>query len=224
MSPGVVMDAREVLLAEVAGRIPASGAGPAVRVAVDGRDGAGKTVFADELAAALRAAGRTVVRASVDGFHHPRAHRHRRGRRSPLGYRLDAYDHPRLRAELLDPLGLGGSGRIRTAIHDVRTDAALHPEPVPVTPGTVLVLDGVFLHRDELRGAFDFSVYLHVDIRTAVARVAARDGTPADPAHPDNGRYAGAQLRYARCRRAERADLVIDNTQLRGPRVLRGRK
>src|SRR5262249_58204748 len=39
------------------------------RVAVDGVDGAGKTFFADELARAVRSAGRRVIRASLPPFH-----------------------------------------------------------------------------------------------------------------------------------------------------------
>ena len=47
-----------------------------VLVAVDGGDGSGKTVLADELAGLLVPS----VRASLDDFHHPRAHRHACGR------------------------------------------------------------------------------------------------------------------------------------------------
>ena len=57
-------------------------------MAVDGVDGAGKTVFAGELAATLRSRGAPTVEASVDGFHHPREARHRRGRGSPEGFFL----------------------------------------------------------------------------------------------------------------------------------------
>ena len=49
-----------------------------VLVVVDGPDGAGKTTFADALAAA--APQQVVVRASLDDFHHPRAYRHAEGR------------------------------------------------------------------------------------------------------------------------------------------------
>lgn len=129
-----------------------------------------------------------------------------------------------MRAELLDPLGPGGSGRVRTAVHDVRTDAGLDLPPLTVPAGSVLILDGVFLHRDELRGHFDFSVYLYVDTQAAFARMAVRDGTPADPADPVNLRYVGAQDRYARLRPADRAGVVIDNTDLAAPRVVRAPK
>lgn len=211
---------RAGLVGAVADQVPAVGAGRAVRVAVDGRDGSGKTTFADELAGALRARGRSVVRASVDGFHHPRAVRYRRGRRSPVGCWLDSYDLDALVRELLGPLGPGGAGRVRTTVHDVRTDATLDLEPVLVEPGAVLVLDGVFLHRDELARFWDFSVYLQVDMSVTFARMAVRDGTPADPDDPLNARYTGAQRLYAAHRPASRADLVVDNNDLANPHLL----
>ncbi len=71
--------ARELVLRRVARCVPEVPTGW-VRVAIDGVDGAGKTTFADELAQALTAAGRVTIRATVDGFHHARAHRYRRGR------------------------------------------------------------------------------------------------------------------------------------------------
>src|SRR3712207_7142344 len=81
-------------------------------VAVDGVDGAGKTVFADELAGALRGRGVDVVRASIDGFHNPPSIRYARGRHSPEGFYLDSYDYDSVRRLLLDPLGPNGERRI----------------------------------------------------------------------------------------------------------------
>ncbi len=215
---------RAEVVAEVAGMVPAAGAGWAVRVAVDGVDGAGKTVFAGELAAALTARGRPVLTASVDGFHHPRAVRHRRGRDSPEGFFLDSYDHDRLVAELLAPLGPGGCGAVRTAVFDWRADRPVEQPVRQVEPGTVLVLDGIFLHRDELRAYWDFSVFLDVDLVVSVPRMAARDGSPADPADPANRRYVEGQRRYlAACAPAGRATVVVDNTVLDRPRLLRTR-
>jgi uridine kinase len=210
------------VLARVADLVPAAGAAPAVRVAVDGVDGAGKTVFADELGATLSARGRAVVRASVDGFHLPRAVRYRRGRRSTEGFFRDSYDYDRLVAELLGPLGPGGAGVVRTAVHDWRTDRPVDAPPTRVARGSVLLLDGIFLHRDELLPHWDFSVYLDVDFDVSVPRMAVRDGTPADPADPANHRYVGGQRRYlAACRPRDRATVVIDNTDLAAPRVVR---
>ncbi|HEY8827786.1 MAG TPA: hypothetical protein VIM17_08510 [Jatrophihabitantaceae bacterium] len=119
-------------------------------MAGDGADGSGKSVFADQLAAVLREQDRPVVRASVDDFHRPRAERYRPGRHSPSGFRLDSFDYDLVRREALGPLGPGGSRRHRAAVHDVRTDRQLELPQVIAAPGSVLVLDGLLLHRDEL--------------------------------------------------------------------------
>jgi uridine kinase len=208
----VVTGARGRVLSALADRVPV---GRRVRVGVDGRDGAGKTIFADELAAVLATRGRTVVRASVDGFHRPRAQRYRRGRTSPIGYWLDAFDYARLASTLLDPFGRGEP--VRTAVHDVRTDAALDEPAVPVGPDDVLILDGVFVHRDELAPSWDFSIYLHVDLAVCLRRMAARDGLPVEA----TDRYTGAQRVYAEtCEPTRRASVVVDNTDLAAPEVI----
>jgi hypothetical protein len=53
------------VLGEVADRVPAAPDHSSVRVGVDGSDGSGKSVFADDLAAMLRDRGRPVVRISL---------------------------------------------------------------------------------------------------------------------------------------------------------------
>jgi uridine kinase len=74
-------------------------------------DGAGKSMFGDELAQTLASAGRSIIRASIDGFHNPRTLRYRLGRQSPQGYFTDSYDYDWLKAILLDPLSPGGMRR-----------------------------------------------------------------------------------------------------------------
>ncbi len=192
------------------------------RVAIDGTDGAGKTCFADELAHVLAVRGTTVIRASADGFHHPRAIRYRRGRTSPEGFFEDSYDDHALRRVLLDPLAPGGSGRYRRAIHDVHRDAAIDAEEELAPPDAVLVVDGIFLQRDALRACWDLAVFLDVAFDVSIPRGAARDGTDPDPASAYNARYVGGhQLYFARCAPRERATIVIDNTDLHAPTIVR---
>lgn len=80
------MPERRRLLQELADAILRLPATSVLRVGVDGVDGAGKGMFGDELAGLLDAAGRRVIRASVDSFHNPRVVRYRRGRQSPEGF------------------------------------------------------------------------------------------------------------------------------------------
>jgi len=210
--------ARTRLLDLVAALVPPARTPDCVRVGVDGVDGAGKTRFADELAEVLRRRGRPVVRVGIDDFHQVRPLRYRRGRQSPSGFWLDSFDYRRVWAEVLDPLGPGGSRRYRPVGHDLATDQVLTPPLVPAPAGAVLVLDGVFLHRDELAGAWDLSIFLDVGFDVTAARMAHRDGTDADPEHPSMARYVLAQRHYlASCRPRQRASLVIDNSVLAAP-------
>src|SRR5207247_1741473 len=99
-----------------------------VRVGIDGIDAAGKTTLAEEMAEVLRTRGRSVVRASIDGFHRPRAFRYRRGPSSPEGYYYDSFDYETLMSVLLRPLGPGGDLRYREAVYDLRADRSLTSE------------------------------------------------------------------------------------------------
>jgi uridine kinase len=216
--------ARHQVLERVADRIDALDLPPdrVRRVAVDGVDGVGKTTFADDLADVLVERRVAVVRASVDGFHHPPAHRYRRGRASPDGFYLDSYRYDDLCALLLDPLGPGGSCRIRRAVHDVGREAAVDAPEEPVPAGAVLVLDGIFLHRPELRDRWELSVFLDAPVEVTVARCAGRDGTDPDPAAASNRRYVEGQRRYLdEVDPRERADVVVDLTDVQHPTITR---
>jgi uridine kinase len=206
------------VLDHVARRIPVPTNDDCVRVGIDGPDASGKTFFSDGLAAALRERGRPVVRVSVDDFHHVRAVRYALGRDSAEGFWLHAFDYARLRIDVLDPLAPGGSRRYRPRAHDLATDAVLDPEPITAPPGAVLVVDGLFLHRDELRGAFDLTVFLDVPFAVTAQRMARRDGISG----PGLRRYVDAQRMYfAACAPHERATILIDNTDLSAPRIVR---
>lgn len=214
---------RADVLRFVSDRIPRPADGRWIRVGVDGPDGAGKTTFADELADVLRGAARPVVRVSVDGFHAPRAARYRRGRDSPEGFWLDSYDYPRLRADVLDPFGPGGSGTYRPTAHDVGTDTPLAQRAQTAEPGSVLLVDGIFLHRDELAGIWDLSIFLDVPFAETVRRMVVRDGIDPDTDHPRTRRYVeGQRLYFAACDPLRRADVVIDNRDADTPRIVRG--
>jgi uridine kinase len=188
-----------------------------VLVAVDGVDGAGKTVFADELAATLES-HTPVVRASVDGFHHPAAIRHRRGRGSPEGFFLDSYDDASLRRLLLDPLRSDGPYEIVRAIYDVALEERVDRPVETVAADTVLLFDGIFLHRAELRDYWDLSVFLHVPFEVSIPRGASRGYGDPDPAAPSNRRYVEGQRLYLdRCHPQRLATTVIDNSVLAEP-------
>jgi uridine kinase len=212
---------RQALLLRIAEAILRVPAPFVTRVGIDGVDGAGKTMFGDELAGLLQASGRRMIRASVDSFHHPRALRYRQGRHSPEGFFQDSYDYAQLQAVLLDPLSPGGDGRYRTAAFDHRTDAPVVAPEEQAAPGAILVCDGIFLHRPELRSYWDVSVFLEVSVAVSVSRCAARDGSSPDPQDPSQRRYvAGQQIYLHTCAPQRHATFVVNNDVLDAPFVV----
>jgi len=187
-------------------------------LAVDGSDGAGKTRFADELGVALRKRGAAVFRASIDGFLRPRADRHARGSTGETYYR-DAFDYSTFRRVLVEPFRMGGSTGFVLEAFDPRRDAAVEPRWVTASADAVLVVDGVFLNRPELSGIWNYSVWLDVPAEVALARVAERDGTDADPEAEGNRRYVDAQRLYrAAVDPRTKASAIIANADLEHPR------
>lgn len=194
-----------------------------LRVGVDGVDGAGKTTFAGELAGMLRGSGRSVIRASVDDFHNPKEARYRLGRASPEGFFLDSYNYPALKEALLDPFSPGGSGRYRLAAFDTDSDAPFAATESQARPESILVLDGIFLHRPVLRTCWDFSIFLEVAFEVSIPRGALRGsgyGLP-DPLATENRRYIEGQKLYLRtCEPKRWATLTLNNNDLSAPYVV----
>lgn len=207
-------------------RVGALGPLRPIRVAVDGITAAGKTTFAGRLADALSARGRPVIRVSMDGFHNPRALRYRQGRGSADGYYEDAYDFDAVRRVLLDPLGPGGDRRYRTAVIDLAADEPAGGTSLVVERYAVLVVDGSFLQKPELRDGWDLVIYLRTSFEAAEERGARRDaellGGVEAARTVFRSRYHAAQRRYlAECDPETTADIVIDVEDPAAPTIVR---
>ena len=192
-----------------------------VRVAIDGVDGAGKTTLADELVAPIKRHGLPVIRASVDSFHNPQAVRYFRGRASPEGYFRDSFNYDALIENLLEPLGPAGSWQYRAAAFDYKTDSPVISPLLRAPENAVLLLDGIFLLRPQLRAYWDLTIFLDVTFEVSTCRTARRDGkSSADPNAPENRRYIEGQKIYlAECDPGTIADLVIDNNDIANPKL-----
>jgi uridine kinase len=191
------------------------------RVAVDGIDGAGKTHFANALAKELILRGASVVRASADGFYNPPKTRHRRSQSSPEGFYRDSFDYGSFIRLLLDPLGPEGSGSYVSEVYDWQRERNVTRQPQLAPPESILVVDGIFMLRDELVQFWDYTVWLDVPFEVAIPRGASPRGYyDADPRSPGNRRYIeGQRLYFTECNPRGRASIVIDNTDVANPAI-----
>lgn len=206
--------------------------GPRTLVAVDGRSGAGKSTFADELSARLSGRGLATVRSTTDSFHRPRSERLARGPTSGDGYYLDSHQLDVIVADLLVPFARGAA-QVRTAAFDEPSDAAMNTVAT-VEPVAVLVFDGLFLQRPELDGHWDVTIFLDADARRdrewlgfllddlpdhEVDRAATLDARLARARWP---RYRDGWSTYVEAvQPAATATVVIDNNDFAVPAIVR---
>ncbi len=180
-------------------------------IAIDGVDGSGKSTFANDLAAVIH--DRPVLIVHVDDFLNLQEVRHRRGRTSPVGFWLDTYDYAALDENVLIPLGKGGDGLFRPAVTDARRNVRLDLDKRLAPESALVLVEGMFLHRDELVGLWDYSIFLDVPFAETARRMSIRDGGNPDPNHPSMQRYVGGQRLYFESAQPWlRATRVIDNT------------
>lgn len=216
------------LLIDLARRIADQRTVHPLRVGIDGIDASGKTTLAEELREALRPTRRRIIRVSLDDFHHPAAHRHRKGRFSPEGYYQDAFDLRAIVSNVLRPLGPNGDGRYRRAAFDLRADRPFRPPWEVAARGSIVLVDGVFLHRPALIHHLDFRIFVEVSFETAVRRGVARDaaafGGEALVRELYRRRYMPAQRAYLEsCQARGRAHLIVKQDDLEDPRLYNGR-
>lgn len=212
---------RDVMLSRLAEAVGSVKAAHPTRVAVDGPPAAGKTTLADELAAALRAQGRDVIRATIDDFLFPRVQRYRRGEYSAESCYFDAHDCDALNRVLLDPLGPGGDRRCQHAVYDHTTDTALSPGVTTAPADAVLVFDGVFLLRPELMDRWDLRIFVSTGFEKALDRAVIRERRVLSAAEVERRwreRYIPSQQFYfATVRPADNADIVVRNDDPQQP-------
>lgn len=199
-------------------------AGSLLRIAVDGRTASGKTTLADELAVLIGRRGRPVIRTSIDGFHRPKVDRYARGRLSPEGYYFDARDLPAIVDLLLKPLGPGGSRLYRTVSFDLDSDLPVQQTPLSAPSDAILLVDGTFLQRPELRAGWDLTIFVETSEQLSERRGLARDAGRLGGADAARKVYADRyrpafDIYQSLCMPALSADIIVDNEDFDRPVV-----
>ena len=224
-TPPPASAARTAVISAVAWRIAQLSPGR-LRVAVDGLTGAGKTSFGHELADVLRGLGRPTMRASLDDFKHPWRHAREHGydRVSGEGYYRNAYDFGSARDLLLQPAGPRGLGEVALCGHDPLTGEDHRGTRITAPPDAILIVDSVFAFRSEYNDCWEYRIWLEVAPDVALHRGVSRDTAAegiAEATRVHRDRYGvAARIYIAEVNPRALADIVIDNSDFRRPRVL----
>lgn len=189
-------------------------------VAVDGRHCAGQGEIADALAAELTTRGAKVFRASMRDFFRPRADRERAEQSGGAAYYREVYDYSLVRRVLVDPFHTAGStGFVLTGFDAVRDQPVFQPKWMSAGADAILVIDGVFLHRRELAGLWNYSIWLATPPREVPEAPHAEPADDSEGAGERAAVYRAADERYqAEASPSEKATTIIDNRDPERPR------
>lgn len=213
---------RRELIAELANNILDLKTNHPIRVGISGITSSGKTTFANELATELQSRKKSVIRTSIDHFHHPRCIRYRQGKESALGYYEDAHDYESFKQKLLIPLGPEGNFHYQTISLDLATDEYVEPHIQVASKDMILIVDGTFLFKKHLCDLYDFKVFLDTDFELARKRGAQREkqafGSYEKAEDMFIKRYHAASKLYLDEHKPQfSADVVINNNDLHNP-------
>ena len=156
--------------------------GPVVRLGIDGPVERDTADLADAVAARLEAEAVPVARVRARDFLRARSLRFEHGRDDPDAFHDLWYDVEALRREVLDPLGPGGPGHWLPRLRDPETDRSVRVPYRSAPVGTVAVVDGRFLLRDDVRPGFDLVAHLRVSTAARARRVPAEEAGRVLPA------------------------------------------
>jgi len=125
----------------------------------------------------------------------------------------------------LEPAGPDYPGLVALCSIDPITQVDHAHVRVAMPDDGILIVDGVFAFRPELKDYWDLRIWVDIDpelsIRRGIDRDSAREGTDtAEMLHRE--RYGVAEAIYiTEADPVSAADIVIDNTDLDGPRIIR---
>ena len=125
---------------------------------------------------------------------------------------------------LLAPIGPNGDRQYRAASFDLDADCFVEQEPQTAPENAILIVDGTFLQRPELRDQWDATVFVRTSIEISEVRGLGRDaerlGGEEKVRDLYEKRYRPAYALYERlCEPEQHSDAIIDNDDLLRPQL-----
>jgi uridine kinase len=142
-------------------------------VALSGIDGSGKTTLARDLEDALDSRGFRVALIGADAWHHPASVRF--SERDPAGhFYRNAFRFEEMFRRLIEPLRRDGSVTLTANLVKLSSDCS-HPHTYLFRKVDIVLVEGIFLLRQDLRERYDLSFWIDCSFETALERSLARN-------------------------------------------------
>ncbi|HRR76066.1 MAG TPA: AAA family ATPase [Ruminococcus sp.] len=180
-------------------------------IGIDGAGGAGKSTIAEQLRLRLSELGHNVVLLHIDDFIHPKAVRYNDDYPQWEQYYYLQWRYDYFMQELIAPIKKGAQPK-PFELYDKENDKYIVCS-CDIPCGSIVIVEGVFLMRKELSGAFDYTIYIDVPQKERLERVLKRDGYIGDRdaiIKKYSERYFPAEDHYYKAYKPkEKADIVI---------------
>ena len=194
-------------------------------VAIDGPMAAGKSTLTRQIAAQLESRGLQVAVVHGDDFLNPDAVRKppQPLQGEPLDKALTYYEHTvneERMAEMLQAIRQPGGFTGEYLAYNLKEDAYQEPRPYDIKPGTIVLVEGLFLLKEGMRRLFDTSIFMDLEPEQTLARALSRNAQEGNDKIPlsekglrdkFNERYGRGFYEFYRERDEPRdADIVVD--------------
>jgi len=123
---------------------------------------------------------------------------------------------------LLNPLKSEFGAKYKTKYFNVETDKFVESEFQIFETKSILIFDGIFLHRKELIDYWDFSIFLKVSRQETLKRIFKRDKKGStDIKASSNKRYVeGQKIYFEKEKPMQKATIIIDNENFDKPKII----
>ncbi|SHF17712.1 uridine kinase [Tissierella praeacuta DSM 18095] len=201
----------EELLNKIIGKYDS---GKTIIVGIDGLGGAGKSAITELLKTQLQNSNYYPVVLHIDDFIYPRYIRYDEFKEEWYCYYNIQWRYDYLIKEILLPVREGIEIDKQVELYEKENDLYIL-EQIKIPQGSILLIEGIFLQRKEIKEYFDYMVYVELPKDIRLSRVINRDtyiGDDKDIKLKYERRYFPAEDKYIKdyCP-AENADFVLEN-------------
>ena len=172
--------------------------GKTVIVGIDGLGGAGKSSISEEIYEELSGENIPIEVLHIDDFIHPKNIRYNDNYAEWECYYNLQWRYDYLLENVINPIKKNGKFTGLIELYDKNEDR-YEKKSFDIKEGSVVLIEGIFLQREELSQVFDYMIYIDVPESERLKRVLKRDGyigTVDDIKEKYVNRYFPAERHY----------------------------